>query len=70
MAIFLVLVMFTWHSLWVVSNHYSAPGIVLQARGVDGSKIIYDDFREGYYWLRMNTPIESKVMAWGDYGMN
>jgi len=30
--------------------------VALSARGHDGSRIIFDDFREAYYWLRMNTP--------------
>jgi asparagine N-glycosylation enzyme membrane subunit Stt3 len=27
-----------------------------------------DDFREAYWWLRDNTPEDSRVMAWWDYG--
>jgi len=30
--------------------------------------VIIDDFREGYWWLRDNTPEDSRVMAWWDYG--
>ncbi|CAG5126051.1 unnamed protein product [Candidula unifasciata] len=44
------------------------PSIVLSARGGDGSRIIFDDFREAYYWLRHNTPEDAKVMSWWDYG--
>jgi len=29
---------------------------------------IIDDFREAYWWLRDNTPQDSRVMAWWDYG--
>jgi len=30
--------------------------------------MIIDDFREGYWWLRDNTPQDARVMAWWDYG--
>ena len=35
---------------------------------VSGSRILFDDFREAYWWLRMNTPEDAKVMSWWDYG--
>lgn len=54
MAFFLIT--YTFHSTWVTSEAYSSPSIVLSARGGDGSRIIFDDFREAYYWLRHNTP--------------
>ncbi len=41
---------------------------MLAASQHDGSRIIFDDFREAYYWLRQNTPEDSKVMSWWDYG--
>lgn len=50
------LIMYTFHCTWVTSEAYSSPSIVLSARGGDGSRIIFDDFREAYYWLRHNTP--------------
>ncbi|XP_064480246.1 dolichyl-diphosphooligosaccharide--protein glycosyltransferase subunit STT3A-like [Ornithodoros turicata] len=66
MAIFLL--SYTFHCTWVTSEAYSSPSIVLSARGHDGSRIIFDDFREAYYWLRHNTPEDAKVMSWWDYG--
>ncbi len=30
--------------------------------------MILDDFREAYYWLRMNTAADSRIMSWWDYG--
>lgn len=27
-------------------------------------RIVLDDFREAYYWLRHNTPPDAKVMSW------
>jgi dolichyl-diphosphooligosaccharide---protein glycosyltransferase len=50
------LVSYTLHCTWVTSEAYSSPSIVLSARSHDNSRIIFDDFREAYYWLRMNTP--------------
>lgn len=29
---------------------------------------IVDDFREGYSWIRQNTPEDSKILSWWDYG--
>ncbi|XP_076065049.1 catalytic subunit 3A of the oligosaccharyltransferase complex [Oratosquilla oratoria] len=66
MSVFLVV--YTFHCTWVTSEAYSSPSIVLSARGHDGSRIIFDDFREAYYWLRHNTPEDAKVMSWWDYG--
>ena len=55
------LIFFAWHSTWVTSEAYSSPSIVLAANQHDGSRKIFDDFREAYYWLRQNTPEDAKV---------
>ncbi|KAK9513066.1 hypothetical protein O3M35_001340 [Rhynocoris fuscipes] len=62
------LMTYTFHCTWVTSEAYSSPSIVLSARTHEGSQIIFDDFREAYYWLRMNTAEDAKVMSWWDYG--
>lgn len=62
------LIYFVMHCTWVTSNAYSSPSVVLASRNPDGSPNIIDDYREAYYWLRMNTPEDAKVMAWWDYG--
>ncbi|XP_065333210.1 dolichyl-diphosphooligosaccharide--protein glycosyltransferase subunit STT3A isoform X2 [Cloeon dipterum] len=62
------LISYTMHCTWVTSEAYSSPSIVLSARSHDNSRIIFDDFREAYYWLRMNTPEDARVMSWWDYG--
>jgi dolichyl-diphosphooligosaccharide--protein glycosyltransferase len=62
------LLTYAFHCTWVTSEAYSSPSIVLSARGGDGSKIIFDDFREAYFWLRENTAEDAKVMSWWDYG--
>jgi dolichyl-diphosphooligosaccharide--protein glycosyltransferase len=59
---------FVYHCTWVTSNAYLSPSVVLALKNPDGSQNIIDDFREAYYWLRMNTPEDAKVMAWWDYG--
>jgi len=64
----LFLVTYAMHCIWATSEAYSSPSIVLSARSHDGSRIIFDDFRESYWWLRMNTPENAKVMSWWDYG--
>jgi len=62
------LVSYAMHCVWATSEAYSSPSIVLSARSHDGSRIIFDDFREAYWWLRMNTPEDAKIMSWWDYG--
>ena len=61
------LVTYVFHCTWVTSEAYSSPSIVLSANSNNG-KIIFDDFRESYYWLRQNTPENAKIMSWWDYG--
>lgn len=34
----------------------------------DGQIIKLDDYREAYWWLRDNTPEDSRILAWWDYG--
>jgi dolichyl-diphosphooligosaccharide--protein glycosyltransferase len=37
----------------VSSIAYSSPSIVIDAgRYPDGRRVMYDDYREAYYWLR------------------
>ncbi len=39
-------------------NHFQ---INILFRSNDGGRIIFDDFREAYWWLRENTPEDAKV---------
>jgi len=59
---------YVFHCTWVTSEAYSSPSIVLSAKGGNGDRIIFDDFREAYYWLRYNTHEDAKIMSWWDYG--
>lgn len=65
---FYLLSRYAIHCTWVTSEAYSSPSIVLAARGAHGGRVIFDDYREAYFWLRKNTPPDAKVMSWWDYG--
>jgi len=53
---------------WRLSQELSNPTIIVKARLRDGTVIKLDDYREAYWWLRENTPEDSRIMAWWDYG--
>ncbi|RYG41765.1 hypothetical protein EON68_02700, partial [archaeon] len=65
-ATFGLLSFYTFHATYVSSEAYSSPSIVLASRRADGSRMIMDDFREAYYWLRQNTAEDAKIMSWWD----
>lgn len=64
----LFLLQYVRHSIWATSEAYSSPSVVLSARGRDGERIFFDDYRAAYYWLRQNTAEDAKIMSWWDYG--
>lgn len=65
----LLMCFFSMHSSYVSSLAYSSPSIVIEAgRTQTGQRILYDDYREAYYWLRHNTDPDAKIMSWWDYG--
>ena len=55
------------HCTWITSEAYSSPSIILQANH-GGQRVIFDDYREGYFWLQTNTAPDAKIMSWWDYG--
>lgn len=64
-----LLMMFSYHATYVSSIAYSSPSIVIDAgRTADGRRVMYDDYREAYFWLRQNTHPDSKILSWWDYG--
>ena len=65
-----VLLKFSFHSTYVASVAYSSPSIVIDAgqNPQTGQRILWDDYREAYFWLRQNTHEESKILSWWDYG--
>ena len=56
------------HYCWRLSHDLSNPTIIVKARLRDGTVIKLDDYREAYWWLKDNTPEDSRIMAWWDYG--
>ncbi|GJD06909.1 Dolichyl-diphosphooligosaccharide--protein glycosyltransferase subunit STT3 [Galdieria sulphuraria] len=64
----LVLFAYARHCVWVASEAYSQPSVVLSARTSLGERVFFDDFREAYYWLRYNTKVDAKILSWWDYG--
>ncbi|KAL9187780.1 hypothetical protein ACHAXT_006158 [Thalassiosira profunda] len=52
----------------MMATQMSHPTILFHGQRNDGSKILVDDYREAYWWLRDNTPEDSRIMAWWDYG--
>jgi dolichyl-diphosphooligosaccharide---protein glycosyltransferase len=53
---------------WHLGRALSEPQIMLRGKNKDGERVIIDDFREAYWWLRDRTPEDARVMAWWDYG--
>lgn len=43
------------HANFAGSEAYASPSIILSHKDRQGNRFIIDDFREAYYWLRMNT---------------
>jgi len=68
MVIAFMVIIFTFHCVWVCSNAYSSPSIVILSQGARGERIIMDDFRGAYRWLSQNTPEDARIMSWWDYG--
>ena len=63
-----LLLMFSYHATYS-SMAYSSPSIVIDSgRTSDGRRVMYDDYREAYFWLRQNTHPDSKILSWWDYG--
>jgi dolichyl-diphosphooligosaccharide--protein glycosyltransferase len=46
----------------------SSPTILKMARGPRGEDVILDDALQGYKWMDKETPKDSRVAAWWDYG--
>lgn len=61
-------VLYINHCVWVAAEAYSSPTVIMASKGYDGERRIIDDYREAYYWLRMNTAQDARIMSWWDYG--
>lgn len=53
---------------WGIAHHLSVPTIIQTGQTRKGEVIKVDDYREAYWWIRDNTPRDSRIMAWWDYG--
>lgn len=62
-AVVIVLALYSQHCIWVTSSAYSSPSIVMAAQRSDGGTVLFDDYREAYYWLRQNTPPVSAALS-------
>jgi dolichyl-diphosphooligosaccharide--protein glycosyltransferase len=63
-----ILSSYVYHSTYIAAEAYSSPSIILASKRQDGSRVIIDDFREAYYWLKKNTKKDAKILSWWDYG--
>ena len=56
----------------VLATHVSEPQVLLRVRNPDPTAenpmLIVRDYVDSYEWLRDNTPEDSRVMSWWDYG--
>jgi dolichyl-diphosphooligosaccharide--protein glycosyltransferase len=68
LALTYLLIQYIFHCTWVSAEAYSSPSIILANKDRFGRRHIVDDFREAYYWLRMNSKPDSKIVSWWDYG--
>jgi len=51
-----------------LAHAMSNPSIMFFGTLRDGNRVLVDDYRDAYFWLRDNTPQDARVMAWWDYG--
>jgi len=51
-----------------MAQSMSHPTIIFEGTLKDGTSVKVDDYRDAYFWLKYNTPEDSRVMAWWDYG--
>lgn len=56
-----------YHSTLLAAEAYSSPSIIMSHRTEQG-RVIIDDYREAYYWMKQNTDADAKIMSWWDYG--
>lgn len=57
-----------YYKSWKIALPLSNPSIIQVGRDKEGRIVKIDDYREAYWWLRDNTPQDSRILAWWDYG--
>lgn len=48
----------------MIAEHMSSPQLLFMS----GQNMIIRDYLDGYLWVKKNTPADSRVIAWWDYG--
>lgn len=56
------------HATWVACTIYSNPNVMSSWHTAARERLVADDFRDAYSWMRHNLKRGSVVMAWWDYG--
>jgi len=51
-----------------IAQSLSNPQVAYMVKQRDGSQLLIDDYLKGYQWIDANTPKDSRVIAWWDYG--
>jgi len=51
-----------------ISKQMSHPTIMQKGNLKSGEEVVMDDYRECYWWIKENTPQDSRILAWWDYG--
>jgi len=46
----------------------SSPHIMIMTKTHSGQPYLIRDYYDGYLWMRHNTPKDSRILAWWDYG--
>ena len=57
-----------WGRCDMHAQYSSSPQIMMKARLSNGEEVMIKDYYDSYVWLRENTPEDSRVLAWWDYG--
>jgi dolichyl-diphosphooligosaccharide---protein glycosyltransferase len=52
----------------LAAEAYSSPSIIMASKTQSGQRMIIDDYRESYYWIKQNTPENARILSWWDYG--
>jgi len=51
-----------------VARQLANPKVMFKTQDRQGRDLLIDDYYQGYLWIDKNTPKDSRVMAWWDYG--
>ena len=67
-ALVFLLLFYLVSCIYMAADLFSNPSVVLMSRDRMGNRLVIDDFREAYTWMRMNTDPSAKIASWWDYG--